>query len=111
MVKWVPEPVAIDHEVERVVSPAYYTAEGGLADPNSILNLKMKTLAMQPKVFVIEDFLSADECDHIIKEADESGEMKRSAQRINCRFVHVFLSDRRPKHSESYKSNFNLNFA
>ncbi|KMS93640.1 hypothetical protein BVRB_029440, partial [Beta vulgaris subsp. vulgaris] len=76
MVKWVADPVEIGHEIERVVSPGHYTAQDGIAADDSKLTLKMKTLAITPKIFVIDDFLSADECDFIIKEAQESGEMK-----------------------------------
>eukprot|EP00474_Spongospora_subterranea_P009752 CRZ10210.1 hypothetical protein [Spongospora subterranea] len=76
--KWIPDPVNIGYETKRLVSPAKYTKEGGLPDQSSTTVLNMKTMSTSPKIFLIEEFLSEDECDHIIQEAIDLGDMKRS---------------------------------
>lgn len=78
MVKYVPDPVEIGHVAELELGPAQYTKEGGIADKDSTMKIRMETVGIYPKIFLIEDFLSEDEADHIREQAIELGTLKRS---------------------------------
>ncbi|SPQ94017.1 unnamed protein product (mitochondrion) [Plasmodiophora brassicae] len=87
MIRWVPDPVAVGHEQTYEIGPGFYTERDGVPDPESKLNITLVTEAVIPKVFVIENFLSADECDHIVELAIQSGQMKRSGVKTTGELV------------------------
>ncbi|CEP00483.1 hypothetical protein PBRA_001537 [Plasmodiophora brassicae] len=76
--KWVPDPVAIGHEDKREVGPAHCTNEGEAGSPDSKVNVTLLTVSTSPKVFVVDNFASELECDHIIAQALASGNLHRS---------------------------------
>lgn len=75
--KWVPDPVAIGHEDKREVGPAHCTNEGEAGSPDSKVNVTLLTVSTSPKVFVVDNFASELECDHIIAQALASGNLHR----------------------------------
>lgn len=75
--KWIPDTFEIGHQVNLNVGPGYFTEQSGIAANDSVISITMETVATIPKIFLIDNFLSSDECDYIVQISEKSGNLSR----------------------------------
>lgn len=65
------------------LKPGHMTKAGGLPPLDSTASVNLTWLSNTPKILVADDFLSADECDHIVDLVKTRKDMRRSMVEAN----------------------------